>query len=255
MHLNFIGTGSGRTSLNRFHSSLLFNTNEKSILIDVGDSISRALLNQNISFNTITDIIISHYHSDHVAGLPSLLTQMIIENRTEPIKIYTHTELIKSLIAFLEMSNIFIDMLNFPAEIIQFGFDKECEVSEDFKFNAKQNSHIRNKHGIDIDELKFISSSFLFNVSKKKIVYTSDIGSSDDLYLFDNIKADVFITETTHLSFNDIENAVTILNPEKIYLTHTDDEKELKNWYNNLSKKDREKILIAFDGMILDLWQ
>ena len=58
-----------------------------------------------------------------------------------------------------------------------------------------------------MNEVKFISSSFLFNVGKKKIVYTSDVGSSDDLYLFNNIQPDIFITETTHLSLTDIENA------------------------------------------------
>jgi ribonuclease Z len=253
MYLNFIGTGSGRTSLNRFHSSLLFKSDEKSMLLDAGDSISRALLNQKLPFNNITDIIISHYHSDHVAGLPSLLSQMIIENRTEPIEIYTHSELVKSLIALLEISNIFIEKLNFLVEIIPFEFDKEIEISNDFKFTAKQNSHIKKKHEIDNDKLKFISSSFLFKVGNNKIVYTSDIGNSEDLFLFNNIQADICITETTHLSFNDIENAATILNPTKIYLTHIDNETELRNWYNNLSANEKEKFIIAFDGMMVDL--
>jgi len=253
MHLNFIGTGSGRTSINRFHSSLLFETNYKSILIDAGDSISRASLNQNIPFNSITDIIISHYHSDHVAGLPSLLTQMIIEDRRKSLKIYTYSELVKSLIAFLQMSNIFIDKLNFYVGIIPFEFDKELEITHDFKFTAKQNTHITNKHGIDNNELKFISSSFLLQVGNKKIVYTSDVGSSEDLYLFDNNQADIFITETTHLSFAEIEKAAVIINPVKFYLTHIDNERELKKWYNNLSEKNREKFIISFDGMIIDL--
>lgn len=253
MQLNFIGTGSGRTSLKRFHSSLLFKTNEKNILIDVGDSVSRALLNQDIHFNSITDIIISHYHSDHLAGLPSLLTQMIIKERMEPLKIYTHSELVKSIIAFLEISNIFTKKLNFHFEIIPFNFDKEFKVSDNFKFTSKQNTHITNKHGIDNNDLRFISSSFLFTVGKKKIVYTSDVGSSKDLYLLNDIQADLFITETTHLSFNDLENAAIILNSAKIYLTHIDDETELKNWHNNLSEKKRKKFLLAFDGMIVDL--
>ena len=53
MQLTFIGTGSGRTSIDRFHSSLLFTVNDKNILIDAGDSISRAMLKQKylIQFN------------------------------------------------------------------------------------------------------------------------------------------------------------------------------------------------------------
>ncbi|MCB9257926.1 MAG: hypothetical protein H6612_01130 [Ignavibacteriales bacterium] len=57
MELIFIGTSSGRTSLTKFHSSLLFKINSKNILIDSGDGISKALLNQKISANKITDII------------------------------------------------------------------------------------------------------------------------------------------------------------------------------------------------------
>ena len=253
MQLNFIGTGSGRTSIDRFHSSLLFTAHDKNILIDAGDSISRAMLKQKISFNSITDIIFTHYHSDHLAGLPSLLTQMIIQGRSESLKIYTHSDLKNSLIRFLQISNIFIDMLSFTVEIISFDFDNELEVTTGFKFLAKQNSHITNKHKLNDEEVKFISSSFLFNVGNKKIIYTSDVGSSEDLYLFNNIQPDIFITETTHLSFSDIQNAAIILNPKKLYLTHIDNETELKNWYDNFSEKEREKILIAFDGMIVEL--
>lgn len=253
MQLSFIGTGSGRTSINRFHSSLLFSVNNKKVLIDAGDSISRALLKQEIPFNSITDILFTHYHSDHFAGLPSLLTQMIIENRMDPLKIYTHSDLKNSLIRFLQISNIFIEKLNFHVEIISFDFDKELQVTTGFNSLAKQNSHITNKHNINDEEIKFISSSFLLKVDKKKIVYTSDIGSSDELYLFDYIQADIFITESTHLSFSDIEKAAIIINPIKLYLTHIDNETELKNWYNNLSEAQREKFLIAFDGMTIDL--
>ncbi len=253
MKLNFIGTGSGRTSLDRFHSSLLFKVNDNNILIDTGDSISRALLKQGIPFNSITDIIFTHYHSDHLAGLPSLLTQMIIENRTEPLNIYTHSDLKQSLIRFLEISNIFIETLKFSIEIIPFNFGEDLEVTTGFNFSAKQNIHITNKHNIQDEKVKFISSSFLFSVGNKKIIYTSDIGHADDLYLFQEVEPDILITETTHLTFTEIENAAVIVNPDKLYLTHIDSETELKDWYNNLSDKEREKSLIAFDGMILDL--
>jgi len=52
MQLTFIGTGSGRTSLDRFHSSLLFTTSDKNVLIDAGDSISRALKRQQVPINS-----------------------------------------------------------------------------------------------------------------------------------------------------------------------------------------------------------
>lgn len=249
MEIIFVGTGSGRTSLKRFHSTFCFRDKNRNILIDVGDGISKALLTQNIEFNSITDIIISHYHSDHFAGLPSLLTQMIIENRKTPLKIYTHKDLLIPLENFLHTSSIFLDKLKFMVEVIGFDFTNRTIVTESFKFSARQNSHITNKHNIELENVHFISSSFLFQLEGKNIVYTSDIGSYDDLFLFHDAIADVFITEATHIPLARIEAAITILNPKQVILTHIDDETEIGNWFAKLPDEKKRKISIAEDGM------
>ena len=249
MEIIFVGTGSGRTSLERFHSSICFKDEKKSILIDVGDGISKALLSQNIEYNSITEIIISHYHSDHFSGLPSLLTQMIIEDRKTPFKIYTHEKLINPLQNFLYTTSIFLENLKFGVEIIGFNFVKEVFLNDTIKFSAKQNSHITNKHNIELEKAHFISSSFLFHLGNKKLVYTSDIGNYDDLFLFQDTKADIFIAESTHIPLSRIEDAITILDPHKVILTHIDDKKEINNWFNKMSDGKKDKILIARDGM------
>lgn len=251
MDLIFIGTGSGRTSLKRFHSSLLYRINSRNILVDCGDSISRALLSQNIILNSISDIIISHYHSDHLVGLPSLLTQMIIEGRTKKLFIHTHKELVKFLNQFLNISFVFTETLSFDVVINGFDFEKKHKIDDDFLFYSKQNSHIRNKHNLINKNIKFISSSFLFEVNNKNIVYTSDIGDSDDLYLFRDFDTDTLITETTHIPLSKIEDAVSILNPSEVYLTHIDDKTALINWHNQLADSMKHKILIANDGMTI----
>jgi len=249
MDLIFIGTSSGRTSLDRFHSSLLFNNQSKRILIDSGDGISRALLNHKIVFNSITDIIISHFHSDHLAGLPSLLTQMIIQGRTNPLNIYTHSDLLTSLKSFLQISFIFIETLKFEVTLLGYDFLNEKRISELFSFFAKQNSHVLNKHNLVIENLEFISSSFMFMNRNQRIIYTSDISNSNDLYLFKDTEPDIFITEATHIPLEILEEAVTILSPKKIYLTHIDKENDLKQWYEKLSDIQKDIIIIAEDGM------
>ena len=227
MELIFVGTGSGKTSKERFHSSLLFKSSSNNILIDTGDSISRALLAQNISVNSITNVIYTHYHSDHLAGLPSLLTQMIIGNRKEPLTIYTHKDLLQPLHEFIKISFLFIETFQFEIKFVGFDFEKSCQINDEFTFLAKQNSHIRNRHNLTNTNIQFISSSFLFKMNKQNIVYTSDIGKIDD--------------------------TITILNPERIFLTHIEKEEELNNWLSNLSEKLRGKITLANDGMQLEL--
>lgn len=253
MELIFVGTSSGKTSKDRFHSSLLFKTNSNNILIDTGDSISRALLAQDIHVNSITDIIYSHYHADHLAGLPSILTQMIIEKRKDPLTIYTHKDLLQPIKKFLEISFLIVETIQFEIKFIGFDFTKSYKINDDFNFLAKQNSHIRNKHNLTSSNIKFISSSFLFEANNQNIIYTSDIGKSDDLYLFQDHDANLFITETTHIPLMKIKDAVTILNPGRSILTHIEDSTELSRWYNCLSEKLKMKLIIAQDGLKIEL--
>jgi len=253
MELIFLGTSSGRTSLNRYHSSILFKDESNIILIDSGDGVSKALLTLNISFNSITDIVISHYHSDHLAGLPSLLTQMIILKRTKKLRIFTHIKLINRLNEFLRTSYLFSETFKFPLEILGFEHDSQKVVHNNFKFIAKKNSHIRNKHNIDDNTLPFLSSSFLFQAENKNIVYTSDIASTEDLYLFYNKEIDIFIVEATHVPLTKIETALTIFSPNKTFLTHIDNENYLIKWLDSFTELKRKKISIANDGEKIDL--
>ncbi len=91
MKIKFLGTGSGKTSLNRYHSSFLISSSTNSLLVDCGDGISKAILKQNIDFNSFNSILISHFHADHFAGLPSLLTQMKLGGRKNELTIFVHS--------------------------------------------------------------------------------------------------------------------------------------------------------------------
>ena len=251
MQLKFIGTGSGKTSLKRFHSSLFFTIDREKILIDSGDGISKALLKQNISWNSLDEIIITHFHADHLAGLPSLLTQMIIEKRNKPLKIYTHSKLISLLEKLLQTSFLFKETFSFKVSIVGFEFNKEIFISENFSFLAKQNSHIINKHNIKNPNISFISASFLFKVADKKIIYTSDIGNKNDFLLFENINADYFISETTHIQLTELEENILKQNHKSVILTHISDSEEeiLHNFAKRLNNSYNINVILAEDGM------
>jgi ribonuclease Z len=87
VNIIFLGTGSGKTSLKRHHSSLLISSQKHNLLVDCGDGISSALIKQNISFCSIGAILISHMHADHYSGLASLITQMKLVGRKETLTI------------------------------------------------------------------------------------------------------------------------------------------------------------------------
>lgn len=254
MEIIFIGTGSGKTSLTRFHSSILVTAQNHSLLIDSGDGISKALLNANVNFDKIDTIIITHTHSDHYSGLAGLITQMKLNGRTNELKIFTYTSLQKSLTDFLNSCYLFEEKLGFPLRIKGYYFTDKVSIGENFQFYAKQNNHINPSNAPSYaDKDLFVSSSLLLDVGGFKIIYTSDLGSAEDLFLFKIDSVDYIITESTHISPNDILKMSENFNGKKIILTHidVDSEEMIYNWQKQLGLSIREKIVIAEDRLII----
>lgn len=253
MKINFIGTGSGKTSLKRFHSALLISSDNHNLLVDCGDGISRALLQQKIDFNSINSILISHLHADHYTGLASLITQMKLLKRKDDLIIYIHPSLINYLKDFLLHSYLFRERLNFNLNIISIETDKEVVVTKSFSFYAKRNSHL-DKYMINVksQNLSLQSSSFLFKDVDSSAVYTGDVGSTQDLFLFDE-KVNWFIAEVSHLNVVDILPLLKKEVTDRVILTHLDDESEIfiKKVLNTLDIEEKSKITVAFDGYIL----
>lgn len=71
MKLLFLGSGSAFTiGSDNFQSNMLFiSESNRKLLIDCGTDIRFSLYQAGLSYQDITDIYISHLHSDHVGGL------------------------------------------------------------------------------------------------------------------------------------------------------------------------------------------
>ena len=254
MKIKFLGTGSAKTSLNRFHSSFLISSSDHNLLVDCGDGISKAILSQEINFNSIDSILISHFHADHFSGLPSLLTQMKLLSRKNDLTIFVHSSEKDFLEDFIFHSYLFKERMTFKLNIVWFDEEKEVLLSDDFKFISKLNSHLDKYKKYDQqNKLGFTSLSFLFWDYENSAIYSGDIGSENDLYLF-NEKVDWFITETTHIKSENIISLLDKLDPKKIILTHIGDdfEKPLNDFYQSLSENLKSRIILAFDGFELE---
>ena len=80
-----LGTGGMMPLPKRWLTSLMLRYNGKSILIDCGEGTQLAVKEQGWSFNPIDVICFTHYHADHISGLPGLLLTMGNADRTEPV--------------------------------------------------------------------------------------------------------------------------------------------------------------------------
>lgn len=80
-----LGTGGMMPLPYRWLTSLMMRYNGKSILIDCGEGTQIALREKGWSPNPIDIICFTHYHADHISGLPGMLLTMGNAERTQPL--------------------------------------------------------------------------------------------------------------------------------------------------------------------------
>jgi ribonuclease Z len=80
-----LGTSGMMPLPNRWLTALMTRFNGSSLLIDCGEGTQIAIREKGWSVNPIDIICFTHYHGDHISGLPGLLLSMGNADRTEPV--------------------------------------------------------------------------------------------------------------------------------------------------------------------------
>ena len=80
-----LGTGGMMPLPYRWLTSLMVRYNGSSLLVDCGEGTQIAIKEKGWSFKPIDVICFTHYHGDHISGLPGLLLTMGNADRTKPL--------------------------------------------------------------------------------------------------------------------------------------------------------------------------
>ena len=80
-----LGTAGMMPLPKRWLTALMLRFNGSNLLIDSGEGTQIAIKEAGISVNPLDIILITHYHADHISGLPGLLLSMGNAERTEPL--------------------------------------------------------------------------------------------------------------------------------------------------------------------------
>lgn len=88
MELIFLGTSSAIPTAYRNHSSIALKAFGEIILFDCGEGTQLQLSKAKISPMKINRIFLTHFHGDHILGLPGIVQSMAFRGRTEPLHIY-----------------------------------------------------------------------------------------------------------------------------------------------------------------------
>lgn len=88
MKITFLGTSCMIPTKERNHTSILLSYKNENILMDCGENTQRQLRIAGISPTKITKILITHWHGDHVLGLPGLIQTLAVSEYSKVLEIY-----------------------------------------------------------------------------------------------------------------------------------------------------------------------
>ncbi|GIU68394.1 MAG: ribonuclease Z [Candidatus Pacearchaeota archaeon] len=99
----FLGTSDSIPTATRNHPSFLISYKGENILVDCGEGTQRQLRKANLNPCKITKILISHWHADHVLGIPGLLKTLAMSNYNKKLFIYCPKKTKKALEILLKL--------------------------------------------------------------------------------------------------------------------------------------------------------
>lgn len=88
LKVTFLGTGGTLPTTNRNPSAIIINRKGELMLFDCGEGTQQQMMRAKTGMMNITSIFITHYHADHILGIPGLIQTMSFQGRAEPLHIY-----------------------------------------------------------------------------------------------------------------------------------------------------------------------
>ena len=239
LDLCLLGTGGMMPLPYRWLTSLMLRYNGSSLLIDCGEGTQIAIREKGWSFRPLDIICITHFHGDHISGLPGILLAMSNSDRTEPLTMIGPKGLervVKALrviapelpfeIKFIELTEpqqqirlqgYVIDALKVNHRVACYGYSISIERAGMFDVEkARQNevpmplwSKLQKGETIQTEDGRIYQPEMVLGPARKglKVTYTTDTRPTDSIVR--NARgSDLFICEGMYGEKGDVNNAV-----------------------------------------------
>ena len=251
MKWHVLGSASGLTVPNRFHSAYLLEHKGRSLLVDCGDGTAHALARLTNGVPDFEAVLISHTHPDHAAGLPLLLQFLMMSKRKAPLDIFVPAFYQDFFLQQLYYSYIFPEKWPFPLHI--HALEKQLEFWEGLHVELFPTNHLKGAeplaryHGVGTE-----SYGFRFVVEKRTLVFTSDIQSVEAISRYVE-NADWLVIEGAHASVSEICQLAVEKAIRHVRITHIPPTLEAEEHaLPALAKKfGLEDVKLAYDGEMI----
>jgi ribonuclease Z len=134
LKIHILGCHSATPKKNAYPTAQVVEIRGQLILVDCGEGTQIRLRQNNIKFNQIKHILISHLHGDHFYGLIGFLSTLSLLNRKNILKIYAPSGAKEVIDIQLKYSKSY---LTYPLEIHELSSGESITIIDHDKFTVK----------------------------------------------------------------------------------------------------------------------
>ena len=184
----FLGASNAIPTLQSENTHMVIVGESRTVLVDAVSNPVVRLEQAGIKLEDLTDIIVTHFHPDHVSGLPLLLMDMWLMGRKKPLAIYGLHSTLERVEAMMNLYS-WADWPDFyPVEFFRLPNEERTLVLDcpDFVIHASPVNHMIPNIGLRVE----------FNQSHKTMTYSCDTEPSEAVVRLSE-GVDVLIHEAT----------------------------------------------------------
>jgi len=122
MEIIILGSSAAIPVRERNLSSTALKYKNELLLFDCGEDLQRNLIEAGLKLNKPLKILISHFHGDHIIGLPGLLFRFGLISRTAPLTIFGPRNLFLYLLVHRKVLGL---KANYPLRIVEIDNDNK----------------------------------------------------------------------------------------------------------------------------------
>ena len=142
----FVGTAGSAPTARRGLPATLVRRGGDRLLFDCGEGTQRQLV-QSIGLVELEEVFLTHFHADHVLGLPGMLKTFSLRQRERPLTVYGPRGL-KELFGLLRPV---VGRQTFPLELVELGPNDELE-RDGYRIAAYATDHVPGSLGYALVE-------------------------------------------------------------------------------------------------------